>query len=360
MNMNAIALTRSKPLSCSLGVSIAFHVLLVLILARNFLFQSVPPLLNESQTQFRIIPKKLSPPIIKETVEELKETIPTPAIKQIVQETPFKEPVPVTQTLAQPITLPVKIKDSLTPTIATIPIAIVQQSVTPIVAHASSRAHVFESPAVSMMDSTMHRARPTNVVSPRQSGRKALVQGGASIALSNKLNASPLQPRVLSANVARQAVVIPSLASVKVFTLDSTPSRVATLNESKGKARSVILQSSASSFISPELRPFAQTQLTDRNALTGFLQGIQKVIASAKRYPEEERQALHTGRMKVAFTLIRNGEIKNLRLKEKSEYSLLNQAALDAVSQVAPFSSFPAGIMEDSIDVVIPFRFDLR
>jgi TonB family protein len=360
MNMNAIALPRPKPLSYSLGMSIVFHSLLVLMLGHNFLFQSVPPLLNESQTEFRIIPQKPPPPVIKESVEELKETIPTPAIKQIIQETQFEEPVPVTPAFAQPITLPVAMKSSLVSAMATMPIAIAQQSITPSVAHASSRTHVIESPVVSLMGSTMPRAKPKTAVSPRRSGRKTLVQGRTLTTFAHKLNVSALQPQVSSANVAHQAVVIRSRASVKVFTFGSPVSRFATPNESKGKARSAFLQSSASAFSSSEVRPRAQTQLTDRKVLTGFLQGIQKVIASAKRYPEEERQALHSGRMKVAFTLVRNGEIEKLRLKEKSKYPLLNQAALDAVSQVAPFPSFPAGIMEDSIDVVIPFRFDLR
>ena len=108
------------------------------------------------------------------------------------------------------------------------------------------------------------------------------------------------------------------------------------------------------------IEPRPLTQLTDRETLKTFLQGVQKSIGSARHYPEEERQALHTGRIKVAFRLLRNGNIELLRLKQKSKHVGLNQAALDAVSQGVPFQQIPAGVMEDFIDLVIPFRFDLK
>ena len=322
MNINTMVLPRPKPLSYSLSMSLLFHALFVLMLGRNFLLESVPPLLNESKTEFRIIPKRTPPP----------------AIKQEIKETHIEKPTPITPVEAQPVAPPVAIKATLMPTatVASLPMAMAPQSIEPVnmLPHSSSRAQVIESLASSAFSTFSAEVKPrlaqTSRVAPRGYGRKALFQSGASASFAHKLNIATPLPRVSSTGSIRRAAGIRSSTSVKAFQLGFSEPRVATL-----------------------------TQMTNKEVLRGFLIGIQKVIASAKLYPEEERKALHAGKMKVAFTLLRNGTIEKLRLKEKSKYGRLNQAALDAVSMVVPFSGFPAGIIEDTIDIVIPFRFDL-
>jgi TonB family protein len=368
MNMNTIVLTRPKPLSYSLGMSMGFHVLLVLILGRNLLFQSSPPLPNESQTEFRIIPKKPPPPVVQKPIEKLRveKLIPTPAIKQKFHETQIEKMIPVKPVVVQIMSLPVPIKATLsaTATIASLPMTIASQSVAPIksMAQTSSRTQVIESPvAVSMsLGLATPRAKHSVAVPSRRAGRKSLVHSGAPVSFANKLYISALQPRDSTASTARQAAGIQSLDSVNAYTFKFLESSTTSPNQTGGEMRSSLLQSGATAYLNADSLPRSYTQLTDAKILNGYLRVIQKAIASSKRYPEEERQALHTGHMKVAFTLLRGGQIERLRLKEKSQHQRLNQAALDAVSEAVPFSKFPPEVIEDSINVVIPFRFDLN
>ncbi len=62
----------------------------------------------------------------------------------------------------------------------------------------------------------------------------------------------------------------------------------------------------------------------------------------------------------VSFTVARDGSIKNAFVKEPSNFAMLNQAALDAIKQAAPFTEFPDGIVEEELNMVIPFSFTLR
>ena len=342
MNMNA--LVQPKPLSYSLSMSLLFHALIILMLGRNFLFETIPPPLNESQSQFRIIAKKPPPP---------------PATKQKIQEVKIEEPISINPVEVQPVAM----KPVLTPTasVAFLPMEVARIEPVKMSLPSTSRTQIIEFPVSSLALSAV--AKPMSIQadrgSPREYGRKALIQNGASASFVHKLNIATPQAQSSTMRIAHRMSGIRSLASVKVFTLDSPGPIGATPNPVMGSARSDFLQSKVTAFSTLETTPRSHTGLTDKAVLSGFLQGVQKAIASAKYYPEGERQAKHTGKMKVAFTLLRNGQIEKLRLKVKSKYDLLNQAALDAVSQVVPFSGFPSGIIEDAIDVVIPFRFDL-
>jgi TonB family protein len=366
MNLNTMVLTRPKPLSYSLSISLLFHALFILMLGQTFLFQSKPLPPNVSQTEFRIIQKK--PPVAKKPIEELKikKSISTPATKQKVHETNIEQVIPVKPVTAQAIALPVSIKATIFPTATTasLPMTIVPQSVAPVInnSQTSSRTQVIESPAAVSRGLSLvaPRAKHSIAVPSNRAGRKAIVHSGAPASFINKLDISALQPQAVTGSTARQAAGIQSLDSMNAYVTNFPELRIATQSQTGGKVRSSLLQSGATTYLNPDPLPRSYTPLTDVNILNGYLKGIQKSIASAKRYPEEERQALHTGKMKVAFTLLRSGEIEKLRLKEKSKFKRLNQAALDAVSHSVPYSRFPVGIIEDSIDVVIPFRFDLR
>jgi TonB family protein len=344
MNM---VLAKPKPLSYSLSVSLVFHALFVLLLGRTFLFGTTPLPLNESQTEFRVIHKK--PPIANEKIPEPK----------------IEKPVTITPVAAQPMASPIVTKTALmpSPSIASMPIdAQPIEEVRMPTFSSSSRSQVVESSASPMPFNAEVRPQvvPVGKVVPHRYGRRAMVQGGVPASFAQKPSVSAPQSLVSVATSTRKAIGIKSSVSMEVFTATSAKPFTTTSHKAKGNAPRAFYQSGVRAFSSLSMSPRSHTELTDAGVLKAFLGGIQRIIASAKRYPEGERQALHTGKMKVAFTLLRNGNIENLRLKEKSEHKRLNQAALDAVSRGVPFTKFPEGIIEDSIDVVIPFRFDLR
>jgi TonB family protein len=285
----------------------------VLFVGQGFLLDSIPPAPRVLHTKIQIVPRKKPAPVPKQVIREMK-TVPV-VPQKIAQDIPMKATL-------QEITKVVSRLKSLVPQRAQ-PVKVVSQS--------SSRAPFRETHAVPASLGAVAKPRPVRVarVAVLQYGRKSLVQSGVTPSFSSALKTKTPQLPGSPKGVAQQAVGIKSLAFAKAFPL-------------------------------PDSAPRLPTQLTDPKALEGYLQLVQRNIAAAKRYPEAERQALHKGRMKVAFTLLRNGEIERLRLKEKSKHERLNQAALEAVNKVIPFNGFPAGITEEFIDVVIPFRFELN
>jgi outer membrane biosynthesis protein TonB len=52
--------------------------------------------------------------------------------------------------------------------------------------------------------------------------------------------------------------------------------------------------------------------------------------------------------------------VRNIKLLTRTPYPNLNREAIDAVERSAPFSGFPDSMMEKSVKVILPFRFELQ
>jgi len=102
---------------------------------------------------------------------------------------------------------------------------------------------------------------------------------------------------------------------------------------------------------------------TDPGALDGYQNGLHRrlTLVAQKRYQRSTaRRANQEGKVMVAFTVQRNGEVKDVYVKDPSSHAMLNQTALEAIKQAAPFTEFPDDILEDELKLVIPFSFTLR
>jgi TonB family protein len=113
---------------------------------------------------------------------------------------------------------------------------------------------------------------------------------------------------------------------------------------------------SLTSFPSPRAVP----NIYDKGALKSYIGQVQRVIEGAKRYPEGARRAGRQGKLKVQFTILKNGEVNNVRLISETPYPNLNREAMAAVKRAAPFSGFPDSIMKKSLKIILPFRFELN
>jgi protein TonB len=106
--------------------------------------------------------------------------------------------------------------------------------------------------------------------------------------------------------------------------------------------------------------PRAVPNIVDRGALKGYVGRIKRSIEGAKQYPESSRKAGREGRLKVQFTIFKNGEVDDIKLLTKTPYPNLNREAMAAVKRAAPFSGFPDSMMEKSLQIILPFRFELN
>lgn len=115
-------------------------------------------------------------------------------------------------------------------------------------------------------------------------------------------------------------------------------------------------------------RKFPQSPSADHNssgadlsAVRGLFTGkVRQRIANAKYYPRVARRRGMEGQPIIAFTLGRDGRLMEIDLAKTSGYQLLDQAALEAVHQAAPYPKIPASLEMDSFQFKLPISFVLK
>ena len=100
--------------------------------------------------------------------------------------------------------------------------------------------------------------------------------------------------------------------------------------------------------------------IVDAGALKSYIGQVRRSVLGAKRYPEASRRAGRQGKLKVQFTILKNGEVGNVSLLTETPYPNLNREAMAAVKRAAPFAGIPDSVMRKSLNVILPFRFELN
>ena len=143
----------------------------------------------------------------------------------------------------------------------------------------------------------------------------------------------------------------------KLFSRSSAST--SSFRKSKGRVTPILSGMKHASLSFP-INPRSIPNIVDRGALKGYLGQIQRIIERSKEYPEASRRAGREGKVKVQFTIFRNGDVRNIKLLTQTPYPNLNQEAINAVERSAPFSGFPDSLTQKSVKVVLPFRFELQ
>lgn len=91
----------------------------------------------------------------------------------------------------------------------------------------------------------------------------------------------------------------------------------------------------------------------------GYRARIRQTIDAHKHYPRLARRLGHEGRVVVAFTIEADGRLAGVRVVESSGSELLDEAALEAVREAAPFPPFPSGISRKQWSFTLPLSFTL-
>tara|TARA_Y100000768_G_C23989113_1_gene690908 strand:+ start:957 stop:1517 length:561 start_codon:yes stop_codon:yes gene_type:complete len=86
---------------------------------------------------------------------------------------------------------------------------------------------------------------------------------------------------------------------------------------------------------------------------------IRNILDSNKKYPILALQRRQEGTPVVEFTILKNGEITNLKLKS-SGHRLLDRQAQRIVLKSAPFPPIPSSFGKNSINLRIPINFNLQ
>ncbi len=373
----------TKPFIVSALGSLSFHLVFAVTAGAYFLTREPPPEKNEVRVK---IIKKERPDrkeMREKKVKPVMEVVPVIQPKEIVQPVTPQQAVQVASVQKQVDVQPVMMES-------------VQTSAAPpknarVSSHVSSRA-------LTASTSTPRPLRSTPVATVASSGT-TVQKRRSNVSVVTVPNPSPLaQPTTVPQNVVtssragiRQSRSVPTIASApapKVVTSSTASSgtgtsgasihksgaRIASVQGLSAMAPSpVVEKNTGPAVVAPKPGPKvamlppptpAEPEIgTDPEALSGYQSKIHRRVAFiAKRYYKRSsaRRANKEGKVLVAFTLLRNGEIKDPYIKTPNPHPLINKAALEALKMAAPFSKIPEEIIEDELNLVIPFSFTLR
>ncbi len=102
---------------------------------------------------------------------------------------------------------------------------------------------------------------------------------------------------------------------------------------------------------------FGSTAQGRNDLLSVYKAELRAMIDRNKSYPTLSRRLGQSGTVVVAFTLLEDGHIIDVRIDSPSRYDRLNESALDAVKKVERFKPIPKEIGEAKMDIKIPVKF---
>lgn len=93
------------------------------------------------------------------------------------------------------------------------------------------------------------------------------------------------------------------------------------------------------------------------SAMDVYKAELRATIEKNKYYPTMSRRLGQTGTVVIAFTLLEDGNIVDIRIEKPSQYERLNVSALDAVKKVERFKPIPKEVGEIRMDIKVPVKF---
>lgn len=112
--------------------------------------------------------------------------------------------------------------------------------------------------------------------------------------------------------------------------------------------------------LSPRLS-LPDRKASDPAILKDFLRMISGRIEKSKRYPGWAMDAGLEGKVIVRFTILRDGELGERPLLVKSSGAeILDNAAIAAIKNAAPFPALPDSLSQERLQVELPMDFRLR
>lgn len=93
--------------------------------------------------------------------------------------------------------------------------------------------------------------------------------------------------------------------------------------------------------------------------LAYYLNLVRQQIDQHKRYPLFARKKHIEGLVGLKFVISRDGSVKGIHVVQSSRYSVLDEAAVDAVKNANPFPPFPKEIKISLLTVEVPVSFQL-
>ena len=98
----------------------------------------------------------------------------------------------------------------------------------------------------------------------------------------------------------------------------------------------------------------------EKTLLNQYLQEVAAKIKAVQQYPRNAREEGWEGTVVIKLQILLTGKVEKVALIEKSQYEILNEAALQAINKAQPFPKFYRGLTLQSITVNVPIQFTLN
>lgn len=157
---------------------------------------------------------------------------------------------------------------------------------------------------------------------------------------------------VLKLQVASQVMMASPVKTVK---------KVVPLNPRKTKTAPAVVEEVAAPAVSEPAvaqgSEFGNNANGKNDIATLYKAELRARIDQNKSYPPLSRRLGQTGTVIVAFTLLEDGNIINIRIDKPSRYERLNDSAMNAVKKVERFKPIPKELGTAEMDVKVPVKF---
>ena len=100
--------------------------------------------------------------------------------------------------------------------------------------------------------------------------------------------------------------------------------------------------------------------LPELSSFDEYLKTVLKIIKKNKNYPPGARKRGEEGKVRVSFTLLRSGKVKDVKLITPSRYSELNKATERLIRELSPFPPFPAEVEKKKITLIMEVIYELK
>lgn len=156
--------------------------------------------------------------------------------------------------------------------------------------------------------------------------------------------------------------LVPNFSTVINMKLSpATPRTVVTSTKIKEVSKKVAPTPKVNTETTQKTTVASTTSVVDPNVkfsvMDVYKAELRATIDKNKYYPTMSRRLGQTGTVVIAFTLLEDGNIVDIRIEKPSQYERLNVSALDAVKKVERFKPIPKEVGEIRMDIKVPVKF---
>ncbi len=169
--------------------------------------------------------------------------------------------------------------------------------------------------------------------------------------------------RVAQENTGQNWLELGADLSPSRIRIDSKPSVVA-----QPQAQNLVEPSTATAIVSGGSEADVGSESTARSsAESNYVTELARLLNRAKKYPRESIAREQEGRVVVAVSVDRDGNVHETQISTPSPFKLLNEAALETVGRIGRFPAPPAILLSDAgihgagsrrLKIPISFRID--